>query len=188
MARPKTRRSPRSNRIPRCSYREDGRQCLRNGLGNPPLCRSHQLLLQAYAEQNEVRGAGLGALADVLAGRPISRQVIHDILEELGTLFGRGRVDPRMPPGHVRSGRPPPRRVPPPPSGPPPEEMERQRRILLARQELGFQPREPITQEMVERRRKEMARKHHPDLGGSVDRMARINQAADILLEAGNLG
>jgi hypothetical protein len=58
----------------------------------------------------------------------------------------------------------------------------------MARQELGFQPREPLVAADVEQRRKQLARKHHPDLGGSVARMASINQAADLLLEPGNLG
>jgi hypothetical protein len=60
--------------------------------------------------------------------------------------------------------------------------MARQRALLMARQELGFQPREPLELAQVERRRKELARKHHPDLGGSASRMATINQAADLLV------
>lgn len=67
-------------------------------------------------------------------------------------------------------------------------DLELQRELGAARMELGFQHREPLTVERVEKRRKELARKHHPDLGGSPERMVRINQAADLLVAKGNLG
>lgn len=90
---------------------------------------------------------------------------------------------PGAPP--IGYGRPRPRVHAPPVD---PAELELQRALLLARQELGFEPRAPLTVVDVERRRKDLARKHHPDLGGDVARMSRINQAADLLVAKGQLG
>jgi curved DNA-binding protein CbpA len=46
---------------------------------------------------------------------------------------------------------------------------------------LGFSPSEPITLELLQQRRRVLARKHHPDRGGSVAKMQTINAAADVL-------
>lgn len=70
------------------------------------------------------------------------------------------------PGGGPRQAAPPPRK----PTGPDPREV------------LGFTNREALTKDLVQKRRRELARKHHPDKGGSVDRMAQINHAADQLL------
>lgn len=48
---------------------------------------------------------------------------------------------------------------------------------------LGFKPDEKITADQVRDRKRDLAKKHHPDLpGGSVEKMAKINAAADELL------
>lgn len=54
--------------------------------------------------------------------------------------------------------------------------------ISRARRVLGFTAKEPVTREQVKARQRELARKHHPDRGGSVERMQQINWAVDILL------
>ena len=41
----------------------------------------------------------------------------------------------------------------------------------------------PTSHGAVKRARREMARCHHPDVGGSVETMQQINAAADFLLE-----
>lgn len=206
MARPKSqaRRAPRSGRLPRCCYREDGRQCVRNGEGNPPLCHPHRLVLEAGHDRGPERPIG-DVLGDVIRGRRVSTDDLLGAVFGFATAaFGRGGAGavphggaPGNGNGHgsrpawhdaalhgLGGARNPVR----PPPGPSPEEMALQRSLLLARQELGFQPREPIARVDVEQRRKQLARRHHPDLGGSVARMASINQAADLLLEKGNLG
>lgn|GEM_PF-7041045 len=72
------------------------------------------------------------------------------------------RQTPRQPPRQ-----PPP---PPPPAGPDP-------RVVL-----GFGPGDKLTVVIVKARHRELARKHHPDRGGSVARMQEINAAVDKLL------
>lgn len=138
-------------------------------------------------------------LADLLGGRKISPD---DVLRAAGEIFGgfpagHPAGGPGVHPGtggaRVPHGWPvtPPtgyerqRRRPPPP---PPAELELQRELARARMELGFEHRAPLTVDDVEKRRKELARKHHPDLGGNPERMVRINQAADLLVAKGDLG
>jgi curved DNA-binding protein CbpA len=47
---------------------------------------------------------------------------------------------------------------------------------------MGFSGKDRLTVESVKDRRRVLAKKHHPDRGGSVATMARINDAADVLL------
>jgi curved DNA-binding protein CbpA len=61
------------------------------------------------------------------------------------------------------------------------EQKLRLRKITEARSLLGFTPKEPITKEMLKARHRELAKKHHPDRGGSADMMAKINDAMDTL-------
>jgi len=69
------------------------------------------------------------------------------------------------------------------PQGPPrrdPAAAARQARKIL-----GFGPTEPITKEDVDKRRRKLARKYHPDLqGGSEEKMIAVNRAADFLVVA----
>jgi hypothetical protein len=64
---------------------------------------------------------------------------------------------------------------PPQVPGPTPEELEG-RRIM------GFTSREVLTEEGIKDRKRQLAKKLHPDRGGSVERMAQVNHAADVLL------
>ena len=194
-------RSARSGRVPRCCYNENGRQCVRNGTGEPPLCRAHRLVLQDLYERDEA-ASGLGqVISDFMGGRSIRPDDVLRAAFEMFGAMGAGGMGARAGagvPGGARvpwgmggtgpvGGVPPigQRRVRPPPD---PAALELQRSLLMARQELGFEPRAPLTVAEVERRRKDLARKHHPDLGGSVARMSAINQAADLLVAKGQLG
>lgn len=47
---------------------------------------------------------------------------------------------------------------------------------------LGFAVGQQITVADVKKRHRELARKHHPDRGGSVAKMQEINQAVDALM------
>ena len=191
--------------VPRCCYAESGRQCRSNGTGNPSLCRAHRLLLEDEILQSRKTAASdsLGdAIQDGLrTGRFRWDSIVGAALGAMvGSLHGQPGADRRPPPGiDVRSygfwsgGAVPPRQRPVAPLEPDPQ-LELQRRLVAARQTLGFQPREPITQADVEKRRRELARKHHPDLGTERDRAARtqrlasVNVAADLLVAEGNLG
>jgi hypothetical protein len=138
-------------------------------------------------------GAGLGAvLDDFLSGRKISDDAMGAAIDDLSWMMGGGYGahheifgDPTTPnpgfrPPHGQQMPPNwrPRSAPPPPPDPALEERRLARRIL------GFADGEPITAEAVSARRKELARKYHPDrAGGSLERMQAINSSADLLLE-----
>lgn len=47
---------------------------------------------------------------------------------------------------------------------------------------MGFPETGRLTEAAVKDRRRLLAKKHHPDRGGSVAMMAHINDAADVLL------
>jgi hypothetical protein len=53
-----------------------------------------------------------------------------------------------------------------------------------ARQVMGFGPRDLITKDILKARYRKLAKKHHPDLGGSPARMREINDANEILEKA----
>jgi len=70
--------------------------------------------------------------------------------------------------GSTRARQPPP----PPPLDP----------RIAARAVLGFNPGEPLTADVIKRRHRDLVRRHHPDRGGSTQRMAEVNAAVDVLL------
>lgn len=51
------------------------------------------------------------------------------------------------------------------------------------REVLGIKPDATVTRETVRQRQRELAKLHHPDAGGSADRMAEINAAVDLAME-----
>jgi hypothetical protein len=177
-------------RSTRCTYAERGRRCRRNGTGQPVLCQAHRVVLAEVAQG----ATGIGGIDSIIEEvfrtggvsaatlQQMARDAMNTVAQALGG-FG-GVAYPQMPRyqnGVPRPGqappRPPPRRAPPPPD---PDEVARQR----ARQVLGFTPREPLTEEVIKARRRDLALRHHPDRGGSVDAMSKVNDAADTLLAA----
>lgn len=58
------------------------------------------------------------------------------------------------------------------------------REVAAARQVMGFAASEPLTEEVIAARKRLLAKKHHPDRGGSAEKMAAINNAADVLMAA----
>ena len=114
-------------------------------------------------------------LGRVFRGQKISDEHIFGGIEDFVSMFPGAtqtvreqarRFDPRVPPGARSAPRPPP----PKPAGPDP-------RVVL-----GFTPGQKVTEAEVKARHRELARKHHPDKGGSVARMQEINAAVDQLL------
>jgi hypothetical protein len=174
-------------RASQCAYKEGGRRCVRNGDGTPPLCRPHRVVFEETARRAAQPKSAIGEIfEDLFSGRGIRPEKVASAVDEvmwgMGGGFGAHHeifeddVDTETPPrNHTR--RPPPWE-PPPPS----EHAQKSAAIRAAKVELGFAQSEPITEESVAQRRRELARKHHPDLGGSVAKMQRINNAADILL------
>jgi hypothetical protein len=180
-----------SRRAERCMYVERGVRCRRSGTGDPPLCHPHRIVMQDAVRPPPAFGDGVKNLVDrFVTGRRVTRKVWEDALGDLaayaaqaaeaqaqahsGTPHGDGGFRP--PPGFT----PPPnwwRSAPPPPPPPDPQIEERRRARIV----LGFSPREPLTLEIIQRRRRELARRHHPDRGGSVAKMQAVNAAADVL-------
>lgn len=186
----------------RCTYREGKRRCQFAGRGDPALCDPHRaVLIEASRPQSPVSVITEAAI-NFMSGKPINREAtigaIETFVEHWSGGIGSGyrpdvssgeresRVHQRAQPGHdvpwwtmpgaQRRGQ----AQPPPP--PPNEEIERQRKIAAARQVMGFALSEPLTREVVQQRHRKLVRKHHPDHGGSTEKMMAINNARDVLL------
>lgn len=183
----------------RCVYREGAAQCRRNGLGNPPLCRPHRTLFENDLTEASSVGSRLGSvIGKLFRGHRITN-------DELGAAFVDGLRMAGAVGGAAAAQGPVPG-----PNGPPRRsvadwayEQLRQRQaqqdaeqqhaqakakatadaVKKAKVELGWKAADTPSVEQINRRRRELARKHHPDRkGGSVAKMQSINAAADLLL------
>lgn len=189
----------KSRRLDQCQYRENGSRCIKSGTGTPCLCRVHKIVAeQAARSEAPSRGPRNGGLADLvddfLTGRPFDPNkagaVLHDFAKSWGIGGGFTGYSP-----DIDTGQPPPgaRFDPPPDFRPPPRwhredapppEVRPSADVQRARNAMGFGPADPLTEDTINQRRRQLARKHHPDRGGSTERMMVINDAADVLLES----
>lgn len=78
------------------------------------------------------------------------------------------------------------RRAPHPPRHDPEAEVRKAR--AAARQVMGFDQQEPLDADKIKVRHRKLVKKHHPDHGGSTQKMATINTARDVLMEELGLG
>lgn len=192
-------------RTSRCEYVENGRRCSRDGDGTPALCNPHKLVIGDEARR---RAAGARAPGDgvfnlferMFSGKKINRKVIDEALNDASDILGRvsaansrARQAPqgeqqqqqRTDPFSEWFRQQQARQQDAPPPGPDPRELEKKQARQRARITLGFGMSDPLTLEQISARRKELARKFHPDKkGGSTAKMQEINAAADAL-EAG---
>jgi hypothetical protein len=187
----------RKKRPPQCSYIERGRKCTRNGTGNPPLCAAHRIVL------HEEASAGSGSpIADYIqdivrrfrAGEPVSPQEwITAMAGAAAEMMAAAARRPRGPVHPLRAApyRQAPPRPPPPPPPPPPPLPPRVDKLADARRVMGFAAGSSVTKAQVAQRRRELARKHHPDLARDPaqrtvreEQMRKINAAADLLEQA----
>jgi hypothetical protein len=194
-------------RPPRCAYREGTTQCRRIGAGNPPLCRPHRALLEHDVGPVTVGERVGSVIGKLFRGARVTKdelgEAFVDGLRMMGAVGGAARA-PR--PGDV----PPP--ATPDAAGQPrspfvdwayeqlkqrtaqqgaqkaAEEAAKAKRTALlatAKADLGWKSKktEELTIPEVNKRRRELAKKHHPDRpGGSLARMQRVNAAADLLV------
>lgn len=178
----------------RCVYAENKRRCPFEGVGDPPFCPAHRIAAAEAARPRSPFEILTGALSNLLAGAPINAEATIgagiSLFEQwkMGGSIGAGHFqgqriqwDPSWIPGSSRSAAQGRAQAPPPP---PPEdpriEIERKARHIL-----GFKPRDALTEDVIKDRRRKLAKKFHPDVaGGSVERMAAVNDAADVLLAA----
>jgi hypothetical protein len=138
-------------------------------------------------------------IGDLLNGKPINNQDAMGIASDLFAAWNgigaayRPPIDAHGQTAHGRSapfvpfggwpgaGRPWSGGSPPPPRMDP-QEQARLEAIARARKTMGFTDAERLNEDTISDRRKRLARKHHPDFGGSLERMKIINDAADVLL------
>lgn len=189
----------RSARHERCVYKEGGRRCQRNGTrlsaNDPPLCNACRIAAAEAARKATARPARRAAnavgeiLDDFLHGRPFDPSKVASAINDFGWGMGGGYTDfrpdiadtqpwstsagPSIGPDHHRHNWH--REAPPPPK----EDTRIAERD--ARRVLGFGPTELITKEVLKVRQRTLAMRHHPDRGGSVERMQAVNSAVDVL-------
>lgn len=174
---------------------------MRIATGASPFCRVCELATrEASAPAVPARKPGGFAAAasdifdDLLNGRRVSKNKVASAINEFAWAVGGNytdyhpdigppppepgsRFDPpddfRPPPGWHREQAPP---QPPPANDP--------AKVAAARRSLGYGPSERITAESLKARHRELAKRHHPDRGGSLGRMQEINAAIDTLTAA----
>lgn len=188
----------------KCVYREGSIRCPKDGTGNPPLCEPHRVMLetdQSFSGLGERIGKVLGKVVRGERVRP--KEAREAVVEGLGFMAAVATAYVYDQQGVARPG--PGQR----PSREPfvdwayqrlkqrereqtardgagtgardPGELYRLRRE--ARRILGWAPDQVVTLDEVNKRRRELARKFHPDRsGGSVEKMQTINAAADVLV------
>ena len=197
----------KSRRVDQCCYSEGGRRCRRSATGNPPLCNAHKI---AVAEQvrREVEppgaGAGVYELFDrVVTGRRVSRKVFEEAASDIADWWTKYQAESAKTdsdPTRPRSARSAPASGPN--SGPKnwwdpivnevkhraqtrqpdPRAVELKQRRARARVTLGVAMDARLSEADLNKLRRELARKHHPDRGGSASKMQEINDAVDVLL------
>lgn len=174
-------------RAPRCSYYINDRRCSRNGKGNPPLCDRCRDV--AEGKPGAASGGAVGDLiASMLGGERVSREQIKRAAEEVIGTFRAQRVNvaPPAPRGPMFDNPPAPRHHPPPPPPPPPHqdsEAAMRARVVAAMKTLGLKPSTKLTIDLLNQRRRDLAKRYHPDkAGGSVVKMQEVNAAVDFLL------
>lgn len=156
-ARPSPR--PRPRPAPqRCAW--DG--CRRVGEGNPPLCDVHYE--DVYDEADDP--SQFAEVVEEVMDHPQVRRVADHVVGLLDKLAG---VVERVKRGDAA----PQGRAPRPTAD-----------LAAARQLFHFGAQEPLTEELIRKRKHALAQMVHPDHGGSGDAMARINEAAKVLLQA----
>jgi hypothetical protein len=121
-----------------------------------------------------------GGLLEEAVNLFVAHPSVQDVLSRFGELLDSAgaQVPHGIPRGHAAEAPPRPgngqraraAHAPPPPPGPDP-------RVIL-----HFNPSETLTREKVKARQRQLAEIFHPDRGGSVEQMQKINAAAEALL------
>lgn len=179
---------------------------MRNGTGNPSLCRAHRLVAADAAQQAQPRMSTVmqnvsDLFDDFVAGRPIAHQKIGDVaaqaINEFAWAMGGGftNFSPPIADGaqairdhaerfykqRQQRARPSFFEEEAPAD---PEAAQRAKDAARARQILGFGPGDKITRDVLKQRFRQLAKKHHPDIGGSPERMKEVTWANDVLEKA----
>jgi hypothetical protein len=159
----------------RCTFREGRRRCARNGSGAPVLCRAHRLILNEGLEPEGAVARAVERVDRAVARDPFWSTIV-DVAQEF---WGRRPQQHPIPTPHA-----PPPRAPRGPAGPPPPRRDPPRpqpddpRIVL-----GFPPGSRPSREEIKSRQRKLASIYHPDVGGSLEAMTRLNDAVKKLLK-----
>lgn len=195
-----------THRAPRCTYSEDNRRCVKDGEGNPPLCRAHQIAVAEILNRKSRTPAQRisDLFSDFMSGKRVSQDDVMGVAQDLAQQWAGGMGGEYRPPIDARGRtdheqrtrqqtpwwQPQPgqgSRQPPPPSDPQ-REQEIHAARLRARRILGFAANQPLTADDIKQRKRMLAKRNHPDQGGSTAKMAAINDAADVLLAELEIG
>lgn len=179
---------------------------MRNGTGTPgaELCRAHKIAMaDAAAGAHRAPNINVGGtfqkvseiFEDFLQGKPFNKQKVATAIDDLigqwgmgggyanyqppepGVDLGDDGFDPATGNGHTR--RPPPGWARDDQARAQSDHERREREVAAAKARvvLGFGPRELVTRDILRARHRQLAKKHHPDRGGSLERMQLINAA-----------
>src|SRR5262245_36008462 len=177
-----TRRTTPQRRSTRCTYREGSRRCPYDGDGAPVLCRPHRIALAEASRPKSPMETLVGSLSDLLSGRSSDTDAAVAAAAGLFDQWWSGwNATPPFAGSPRYSRSPGASRSRAQPREPSPEDAERIS-IRMARHVMGFSHDEPLTEAAIKERKRQLAKRHHPDRGGSDEMMARVNDAADILL------
>lgn len=170
----------RARRSLKCCYREGPRRCSKDGTGNPPLCRAHAIAVAEATRPKTPAEFLTEAFSNILQGKPVNMDDTRGLIDSVAAKwFGEySAVQVGDPSQAGHTGRQAPRPPPPPPD----PRVELRERVLAARRVMGFAAKEPLTEEGIKKRHRTLAKRHHPDLGGSPAKMAMINDATDVLV------
>jgi len=156
-----------ANGTRRCAFKEGKRRCSRNGFGNPPLCRAHAIQVRLHGEQEEILEENpLYAFINI-ADRALSRSN-SNFAKQAGTLFGEFLAASANKASAQRQYITPQYIPPPAPNDP--------------LEILGFPAGSTPTKTQIKARQRELAQLFHPDKGGSLAAMQKVNDAVNALL------
>jgi hypothetical protein len=160
---------------------------------SPALCNTHRVVFADVGRppQRVPGQTAIDVLNDLLSGQRVSRDRVKDAVGDLFAAWSMG--------GNIAQGYYPDISGQDAPTGDPfrdfhreqgrqrrspqfdPELAELQEARRRARIVMGFAETEPITREQLRARYRDLVRKHHPDLGGSLEKMKLVNAANDVL-------
>jgi hypothetical protein len=151
----------------RCTYTlSNGKRCLRSGEGKPALCDKHLAEVMAQEE-----------IADnPIVTQLLSQPAVANLFDRLGSVLDRlgSSLESTVEKAAAKLHNPPPMGEAPA-TGP----VRLNPRVVL-----GFPPDMTLTEELIKKRKRELARIYHPDGGqGNTEAMSRLNWASDLLLK-----